>query len=326
MRIGEIFLVVRKAPLGENRAAARDDAGHAPGRHGDIAQQHAGVHGEVVDALFCLLDERVAVDLPREILGTPTDLFERLINGNRSNRHRRVAQDPFARLVDVLPRRKIHHRVGAPQRRPAQLLHFLVDRRAHSGVADVGVDLHREVPADDHRLELGMIDVCRDDGAAARHFGSHELGVEALAKSNELHLGGDDAAARVVKLRDRSSPHLRRSRPRGEGSTHLGRSGRHDRQAARPAGSIAAGVNPRLAQQRQPFPDVVSLRTAGVVDAQGRFTATEGDLAHRDAQVARFDIDLLRIRKRRREIRLLQRWKRMSCSHGKPWKPRKTPL
>ena len=35
----------------------------------DVAQQHAGVHGEVVHALLGLLDQRVAVDLPGQVLG-----------------------------------------------------------------------------------------------------------------------------------------------------------------------------------------------------------------------------------------------------------------
>ena len=41
-------------------------------------------------------------------------------------------------------------------------------------VADVGVDLHLEVAADDHRLELGVIDVGGDDRPAARHLAAHE--------------------------------------------------------------------------------------------------------------------------------------------------------
>ena len=38
-------------------------------RQRDVAQQHAGVDGEVVDALLRLLDERVAEELPGQILG-----------------------------------------------------------------------------------------------------------------------------------------------------------------------------------------------------------------------------------------------------------------
>ena len=182
VRVEEVLLVMREAPLGENRAAARDDAGHATRRQRDVAQQHAGVDGEVVDALLALLDDGVAIDLPGELLGPPADLLERLIDRHGADRHRRVADDPLARFVDLLAGGEVHHGVGAPQRRPAQLLDFLVDRRRHGGVADVGVDLHEEVAADDHRLELEVIDVGGDDGAAARDLAADELGRQPFAQ------------------------------------------------------------------------------------------------------------------------------------------------
>ena len=145
VRVEKALLMMREAPLGDDRAAARDDAGHAPRRHRNVAQQHAGVHGEVVDALLCLLDQRVAIDLPRQVFRPSANFLERLIDRHGADRHRRIADDPLARLVNVAPGRQIHHGVGAPQRRPSQLLHFFVDRRADGGVADVGVDLHREI-------------------------------------------------------------------------------------------------------------------------------------------------------------------------------------
>ena len=162
-----------------------------------------------------------------------------------------VADDPFARLVDVLPGRQVHHRVGAPQRRPLQLLDFVLDRRAHRGVADVRVDLHQEVAADDHRLELEVIDVRRDDGAAARHLAADELGRQPLARGDELHLGRDLAAARVVELRADVT-----------------------RRAAR--------LDPRRAQLGQAVTHVVPLRTAGVVQTDRGFAAAQRDLAHRN--------------------------------------------
>ena len=63
--VEEVFLDGGQAPLGHDRAAAADDAGHALGGHRHIAQQHAGVDGEVIHALFGLLDQRVAEDFPR---------------------------------------------------------------------------------------------------------------------------------------------------------------------------------------------------------------------------------------------------------------------
>ena len=123
--------------------------------------------------------------------------------------------------------------VSAPQRiAQRHLLDLLVDRRGDRRVADVGVDLHQEVAADDHRLDLRVVDVGRDDRAAARHLVAHELGRDdlrqiaapnalarvlppqqlrqrcagssralVLADRDELHLRRDDALARVVHLR-----------------------------------------------------------------------------------------------------------------------------
>lgn len=49
-----------KAPLGHDRAAARDDAGDAVDRQRDVLEPHAGMDGEVVDALFGLLSISVS--------------------------------------------------------------------------------------------------------------------------------------------------------------------------------------------------------------------------------------------------------------------------
>ena len=76
-----------EAPLGHDRSAARHDARHAAGGHRNVAKQHAGVDGEVVDALLALLDERVAIDLPRQIFRTAADFFERLVNRHGADRH-----------------------------------------------------------------------------------------------------------------------------------------------------------------------------------------------------------------------------------------------
>jgi hypothetical protein len=55
-------------------------------------------------------------------------------------------------------------------------LDFFLDRAGDGAVADVGVDFDEEIAADDHRLELGMVDVGRDDGAAAGDFGANKFG------------------------------------------------------------------------------------------------------------------------------------------------------
>ena len=232
------FAVMREAPLGHDRSAARHDAGHALRGHRNERQPNAGVNREVIDTLFGLFDQRVAKYLPRQLFGFAVDFFERLIDRHRADRHRRIAQNPFARLVNVLAGRQIHHRVRAPADRPRHLLDFFADRRRDRGVADVGVDLHQEIAADDHRLGFRMIDVGRNDRAAARDFVADELGRDplrqlraerlarmlaqhrrrlpveplVLADRDELHLRSHDATTRVMHLRDVRARHARATR------------------------------------------------------------------------------------------------------------------
>ena len=56
MRVEEVFFVMGETPFRHNRTAARYDAGEAVGGHRHITQQHACVYGEIVHALFRLLD------------------------------------------------------------------------------------------------------------------------------------------------------------------------------------------------------------------------------------------------------------------------------
>ena len=63
--VEEVLLVMRQAPRRHDRSAPAHDARHPSGRERDVAQQHTGVDGEVVDPLLGLLDDGVAVDRPR---------------------------------------------------------------------------------------------------------------------------------------------------------------------------------------------------------------------------------------------------------------------
>ena len=301
---------MREAPLRHDRAAARHDPRHPLRGHRDVAEQHAGVDREVVDALLGLLDQRVAVHLPRELFGLAVDLLQRLVDRHRADRHRRVADDPLARLVDVLSRREVHHRVGAPARRPRHLLDFLVDRRGHRRVADVGVDLHQEVAPDHHRLGFRMVDVVRDDRAPARDLVADELrrddggdrraealpgmlarhelrqraqhlvALRVLADRDELHFRRHDAAARVVHLRDVRA-RLRPQRLALEREAHSGELRIVEARAAVRGGRavernrVAALGDPSGAQRRQPAADVdrragVGVRARRVVDDDRR--------------------------------------------------------
>ncbi len=178
--VEEAFLVMGQAPLGHDGAAAGDDAGDALGGERHVVQAHAGVDGEVVHALLGLLDQGVAEHLPGEVLGLAVDLLQRLVDRHGADGHGGVAQDPLAGFVDVLAGGQIHQGVAAPAGRPHHLLDLLLDGGGDGGVADVGVDLHPEVAPDDHGLELRVVDVGGDDGAAAGDFLAHELGRDLL--------------------------------------------------------------------------------------------------------------------------------------------------
>ena len=164
---------------------------------------------EVIDPLLGLFNQRIAVDLPGEFLSLAAHLLQGLINWHGTNRHGRVAQDPLTRLVDVLAGGQVHDRIGSPARGPGHLFDLFIDRGRHCGVADVGVDLHQEIPPNDHRLGLGVVDIGRNDRPSACHLVAHMLWRDALADGDELHLRGDLATSRVVHLGDaaaRSSP------------------------------------------------------------------------------------------------------------------------
>src|SRR3546814_1958815 len=66
-----------------------------------IGQADAGVDREIIDALFGLLDEGVAEDFPRPVFRDAADFLECLIDRDGADRHRAVADDPFAGVVDV---------------------------------------------------------------------------------------------------------------------------------------------------------------------------------------------------------------------------------
>src|SRR5690606_26931375 len=124
--------------------------------------------------------------------GHAVDLLQRLVDGHGADRHRRDADDPLAGFVDLLAGGRVHHRVRAPADTPGQLGDFFFDARSECRVADIAVDLHQEVAADDHRLQLNVVDIGRDDRPPAGHFTAHELGGDFLGH------GGAEALAGVL--------------------------------------------------------------------------------------------------------------------------------
>ncbi len=61
--------------------------------------------------------------------------------------------------------------------------------------------LHSGGDADAHRLQIGVMDVGRDDHPAARNFVADGLRGEAFALRHVLHLLGDPALAGIMHLR-----------------------------------------------------------------------------------------------------------------------------
>src|SRR5690606_22161868 len=139
-------------------------------------QAHAGVDGEVVDALLRLFDQGVAEHLPGQVLGHAADLLQRLVDGHGADRDRAVADDPVADVVDVAARRQVPGRGRAPAGGPDQGVDLGGAAGEDGGVAEVGVDLDQDVAADGHRLDFAVVDVGRDDGAAAGDLVADELG------------------------------------------------------------------------------------------------------------------------------------------------------
>ena len=219
--------MVRQTPFGHDRAAARDDAGQTLRGHRDVAQQYAGVNGEVVDSLFGLFQQGIAEDFPGEVLGDAVDLLQCLVNRHSADGDRTVTQDPLAGFVDIAAGREIHHRIGAPAGRPDQFLDLFFDGGGHRRVADISIHFYQEVAPDNHRLRLRVVDIGRDDGAPGGHFIADKLGgnvfrqagaeafsgmllaqnfaantftAHVFAYGDELHLRGDDPLAGVVQL------------------------------------------------------------------------------------------------------------------------------
>ncbi len=126
--VRKVLAVMGQAPLGVDGPAAADDAGDSLGGQRHVAEQQPRVNGEVIHSLLGLLDQRVAEDLPGQLLGLAFDLLEGLVDGHRADGHRAVADDPLAGFVNVAPGGQVHGRIRSPADRPDHLLDLLVDR------------------------------------------------------------------------------------------------------------------------------------------------------------------------------------------------------
>ncbi len=65
-------------------------------------KQDTGMNGEIVDSLFCLFDESVPEEFPGQVLDSAVGLFKGLIDRDRSDGDRGVADDPFPGSMNIL--------------------------------------------------------------------------------------------------------------------------------------------------------------------------------------------------------------------------------
>ena len=255
-----------------------------------VFQADTAVYGEIVHSLLALLYQCVAEQLPGQFLGPAAYLLHRLVHGHCAYGYGAVADDPLAGLVDIVSGGEVHKGVSAPFAAPYGLLYLFLDGRGGGGVADIGVDLHEEVPAYDHRLCLGMVDVGREGCPSGCYLVAHEFGgdmglnaqglaVHVLADGHVFHLRGDDTLFGVVHLG------YLRALPGPVGQTDV----LEAQMVKRLVGQTLASVfgrdlrqllhltlqDPLLAEPWQAAAQVnvrrrVAVRSAGVVDVDGR--------------------------------------------------------
>src|SRR5690349_2438694 len=98
------------------------------------------MHSHVIDPLRSLLLYDFEVNLRREVFNAlnPADGF---INGNGTDRNRRVAENRLAYFRNIAACAEIHDRIGAEVDCGVQLLKLFSDIGGYSGVADIRIDL-----------------------------------------------------------------------------------------------------------------------------------------------------------------------------------------
>ena len=283
--------------------------------------------GEIINALFGLFNQRIGEDFPCQVLGHAADLFQRLIDGHSADGDGRIADDPFAGVVNVAARAQVHDGIRAPADRPDHLVNLSRHIRSNRAVADIGVDLDQEVTANRHRFGFRMVDIVGDDRAATGDFVADKFGrdiigdrranafaiafifgqpraAQIFALRDIFHFRGDDAFTGVVHLADVHA---------GLCTEHLLADIGEWRDAAAAVGAklaivfglylalgdfshVIARHDPRAADFGQANVDVdagvtVGIRAASVIHAHRRLTGArfQMDFAHGDVQRANMD-------------------------------------
>ena len=99
--------------------------------------------GEIVDSLFSLFDQCVAIDFPNSSLLSFRFTFSKsLVDRDCSHRNRTVTNDPFAGSWILSPVERSIKVSPPPFAAPYSLFDLFVYTGRKGGVADIGVDLH----------------------------------------------------------------------------------------------------------------------------------------------------------------------------------------
>ncbi len=127
--VHRVLLAVVDHPLRQQRAAARHDAGHPRCDQRQVLAQHAGVDGEVIDALLRLALDLLQDEVVAQIFDAPTE--DHAVDRHRADRHRAVVDDGLAAFGQTAAGGEVHDGVGPIALCPAQFLHLFRRAAAH---------------------------------------------------------------------------------------------------------------------------------------------------------------------------------------------------
>ena len=209
--VKETLAVVHQAPFAHDAATTAHDTAQPFLGQMHIMAAYTGMDGEVVHSLLALFNQGVAVDFPGEVLHLAVHFLQCLVDGDSTYRNGTVTDNPFARFVDILPGGEVHQRVASPFTAPQSLFHLFFNAGGGGGVSDIGIYLHQEVTAYNHRLCFGMVDVGRKQGTSGGNLPAYKFrcdvclysqlrAVHVLANRYILHFRRDDALLGIVHL------------------------------------------------------------------------------------------------------------------------------
>ncbi len=199
--VQKILLLVEAHPLRQHRATAADDSRNAIAHQRQEFAQHPGMDGHVIHALLGLLFDHFEHHVDIQIFRA-TNARDSFVNRHGADGDRRRVDDRFADCGNVAAGGKVHHGIRAVVDGTMEFFKLVADFRSGCGISNVGIDFAAACNADSHRLEIAVMDIGGNDGAAARDFAADQFRFELLALGNVFHLLGNDALAGEVHLRE----------------------------------------------------------------------------------------------------------------------------